>query len=67
MTIAAVSHPDAQRPLKKEFSPAPSSMERLGIVALAETDDLSCCDTVISQRIELLARIEVFEVHLLLH
>ena len=42
-------------------------VERLGIVTLAETDDLSCCHAVISKRIELLARMKVFEVHLLLH
>ena len=39
-------------------------VEWLGIVALAETDDLSCRDTVIPKRIELLARMKVFEVHL---
>ena len=42
-------------------------VEWLGIVTLAETDDLSCSDTVISKRIELLAGMKVFEVHLFLH
>ena len=68
ITIAAVSHPDAQRPLKKEFLPAPSSMwNGWGSYMLAKAYDLLCSYAISSLRIEFLTRIEVLEVHLLLH
>jgi hypothetical protein len=49
MTIAAVSHPEAHRPLKKEvLARALIDVEWLRIVTLAKTYDLPCRYAVIA-------------------